>query len=118
MQILFSYCLGITVFELFKACEIKQIPYLDPNELPFKKDENDKRIVLEEAKDLLDKIKQITKEVLVGMYWYGGDYLQDKKMIVTIIINNLIAPIVQELHLVCPRNSEDKRMVTNILDVY
>lgn len=72
-----------TVFELFKACEIKQIPYLDPNELPFKKDENDKRIVLEEAKDLLDKIKQITKEVLVGMYWYGGDYLQDKKMIVT-----------------------------------
>lgn len=70
------------VYELFKLCSVKDIPYLDPNELPFKKDENGNIIKLNEAKLYLDKIKRLTSTVLVGMYWYGGDYIQDKRMLV------------------------------------
>ena len=69
------------VYELFKMCALKETPFLDPNELPFKK-VDDKKIVLEEAKYYLDRIKHLVTQVLEGMYWYGGDYIQDKKIIV------------------------------------
>lgn len=71
-----------TVYELFKLCAVKETPYLDPNELPFKEVDG-KKIVLEEAKQYLDMIKTMVGQVLEGMYWYGGDYIQEKEILVT-----------------------------------
>lgn len=36
----------------------------------------------------------------------------------SILVNSLSAPVLQELHITCPRNKSDKRLVTNILDVF
>ena len=33
-----------------------------------------------------------------------------------VLINSLLAPVIQELHIVCPRNTDGKRLVTNIID--
>ena len=70
---------------LYTVCSNENTPFLDPNEPPFRKemqpDGKEKWIFVEGSKELLNKLKEYTNEILEGVYWYGGDYIPEKKKV-------------------------------------
>ena len=46
-------------------------PFLDPNEIPF-----------DNAKGYIENLRRIVSQGLTGMYWYGGDYIQEREILV------------------------------------
>ena len=68
--------------ELYSTCTAEEIPFLDPNEPPFIKTEVDGKDVYTFATGtgaILEEIKLHTAQILEGVYWYGGDYVPEKK---------------------------------------
>lgn len=68
--------------ELYTVCTTEEIPFLDPNEPPFIKSEVDGKDVYTFAtgtKEMLNEIKLHTSQILEGVYWYGGDYVPERK---------------------------------------